>query len=94
MKQIILYNIIFPIWFLLFFPPVIFITLAGNLIIDSLVLVACFFIFNIAKTQINLNTFYKKSIIESVAVWLFGGYNRSCNIVCNKYYRRFFRGGL
>ena len=53
MKQIKLYNVIFLIWILLFFPPVIFITLIGNFMIDTLVIIfvmlvsACFiFIFN------------------------------------------------
>jgi len=36
MKQIKLNNVIFPIWMLLFIPPVIFIALIGNFIIDSL----------------------------------------------------------
>lgn len=68
MKQIKLYNVIFPIWFLLFFPPVIFITLAGNFIIDSLVVLVCFFIFKLVEIQ-NIKAFYKKSILK---VWLFG----------------------
>ena len=68
MKQTKLYNVIFPIWFLLFFPPVIFITLVGNFIIDSLVILLCFFVFKLMETQ-NLKAFYKKSILK---VWLFG----------------------
>ncbi|MEC1722960.1 hypothetical protein [Schinkia azotoformans] len=64
-----IYNVIFPIWFLLFFPPVIFITLFGNYVIDSIVLIACFYLFNISNLQINLKTFYKKSILK---VWLYG----------------------
>lgn len=69
MKQTKLYNVIFPIWFLLFFPPVIFLTLIGNFIIDSLVVIACFFVFKVDASQNNLKAFYKKSIIK---VWLFG----------------------
>ena len=69
MKEIKLYNLIFPIWFLLFFPPVIFITLIGNLIIDSLVIIACFFMFKLGNTQNNLKTFYKRNILN---VWIFG----------------------
>ncbi len=68
MRQIKLYNLIFPIWFLLFFPPVIFITLIGNFIIDSLVILVCFFVFKLVEIQ-NMKTFYKKSILK---VWLFG----------------------
>lgn len=63
------YNMIFPIWFLLFFPPVIFITLIGNFVIDSLVIVACFFIFHLSNQKMELKTFYKRSFLK---VWLFG----------------------
>lgn len=63
------YNVIFPIWFLLFFPPVILITLFGNYVIDSIVLIVCFYLFKISNSQINLKTFYKKSILK---VWLYG----------------------
>lgn len=69
MKQIKLYNVIFPIWFLLFFPPVILITLVGNFIIDSLVLLACFFAFKLTGSEQDLKTFYKRSILK---VWIFG----------------------
>lgn len=69
MKHIKLYNVIFPIWFLLFFPPVIFITLIGNFAIDSLVVTACFFIFKLVDIQKGLKGFYKESILK---VWLFG----------------------
>lgn len=69
MKQIKLNNMIFPIWFLLFFPPIIFITLIGNFLIDSLVIMACFFVFKLGDTQNSLKTFYKKSILK---VWIFG----------------------
>ncbi len=69
MKQIKLYNVIFPIWFLLFFPPVIFITLAGNFIIDSMVILICFYMFKITNIHIDLKTFYRKSILK---VWMFG----------------------
>jgi len=68
MKDIKLYNVIFPVWFLLFFPPVIFLTLIGNYLIDSFVIIACFYVFKISKIH-NLKTFYKKSIIK---VWLYG----------------------
>lgn len=69
MKQIKLYNVIFPIWILIFFPPVIFMSLLGNFIIDSLVIIACFYIFKLANTQNNLKIFYKRNILK---VWLFG----------------------
>lgn len=69
MKEVKLYNVNFPIWFLLFFPPVIFITLAGNFIIDSLVIIICFYLFKLADVHNDLKTFYKKSALK---VWLFG----------------------
>lgn len=68
MKDIKLYNLIFPIWMLLFFPPIIFITLIGNFIIDSLVIIASFYLFKLSKKS-NLKTFYKNSILK---VWIFG----------------------
>ncbi|HHY82367.1 MAG TPA: hypothetical protein GX505_06770 [Clostridiales bacterium] len=68
MKQIKLYNVIFPVWLILFFPPVIFITLAGNFIFDSLIVIASYFLFRPHK-ELNWLVFYKKSIIR---VWLFG----------------------
>lgn len=64
-----LYNVIFPIWFILFFPPVIFLTLIGNFIIDSLVIVACYYLFKLINKQYNLKTFYIKNIFK---VWIFG----------------------
>lgn len=69
MKDIKLYNLIFPLWFVLFLPPVIFITLVGNFVIDSLVVIACFFIFKLADIQKSLTEFYKGSILK---VWILG----------------------
>lgn len=69
MKQIKLYDLIFPIWILVCFPPVIFITLIGNFVIDSLIIIVCFFVFKLANIQNSLKTFYKKSISK---VWQFG----------------------
>ncbi|MFY9139228.1 MAG: hypothetical protein WBJ83_04285 [Thermacetogeniaceae bacterium] len=69
MKDIRLYNVIFPLWFFLFLPPVILITLIGNFVIDSLVVVACFFIFKLADIQKSLTEFYKGSILK---VWILG----------------------
>ncbi len=69
MKHVKLYNVIFPIWFALFLPPMIFITLFGNFLIDSVVILVCFFIFRLAVQQIELKPFYKNTIVK---VWLFG----------------------
>ncbi|WP_251861257.1 hypothetical protein [Clostridium sp. Marseille-Q2269] len=68
-KTIKLYNLIFPIWMVLFFPPVIFISLIGNYIIDSLVVIGCFFAYKLANKDFNLKTIYKKRILK---VWLYG----------------------
>jgi len=38
MKRSKLYNVIFPLWFAFFMPPLVFITLIGNLVIDGLVI--------------------------------------------------------
>lgn len=69
MKKEKLYNIFFPIWFLMFFPPIIFVTLAVNFLFDTLVIVVCFYALRLAGTQINLKTFYRKSILK---VWILG----------------------
>lgn len=69
MKNIKLFNMIFPIWFLLFFPPFILATLVGNFVIDSLVIIACFFVFKLSSNEMKLKDFYKKSIFK---VWTFG----------------------
>ena len=69
MKNTKLYNVIFPIWFLMFFPPVILITLVGNFIIDSIVLISCFYFFKLKDLGIHLKPFYKKNILK---VWVLG----------------------
>ena len=70
MKKARVYNVIFPIWALMFFPPTIFIALAGNFIVDSVVLLiagACLRIG--AREEQTLGRFYGRSIIK---VWLLG----------------------
>jgi hypothetical protein len=69
MKHNKLYDAVFPIWLLLFFPPVIFITLVGNFIIDSIVILACYDKFKLVNIQNTKKTFYQKSILK---VWAFG----------------------
>ena len=66
MNDVKAYNVIFPIWMFLFFPPVVFIALFGNFIIDSLVLIGCYYWF---KCSPSLTAFYKKHIF---VVWIFG----------------------
>ncbi len=68
-RSIKLYNIIFPLWFLLFFPPIIFLTLIGNYIVDSLVILICFSVYKLVDSGFNLKTFYKKSILK---IWGYG----------------------
>lgn len=64
------YNLIFPIWFLKFIPPVIFVTLIGNFIIDSLIILIAFYVFQVFRhTQVPLRRFYGRSIL---LVWGFG----------------------
>jgi hypothetical protein len=68
-KEVKLYNVIFPIWFLIFFPPVIFVTLIGNFVIDSLVTILCYAVFKLSSLRLDLKSFYKNSILK---VWIFG----------------------
>lgn len=69
MKNKKLYNVIFPIWALWIFPPFIILAIIGNYIIDSLVLVACYYIFKLKNTDFSLKSFYKKTIVK---VWIWG----------------------
>lgn len=69
MNDLKLYNVIFPIWFILFFPPIILLTLVGNFIIDSIVLIACIYIYKLSTEGRTAKDFYKKTIFK---VWLFG----------------------
>ncbi|MBZ4663578.1 MAG: hypothetical protein JG776_1293 [Caloramator sp.] len=69
MKNVKLYNIILPLWMLMFLPPLIIISLVGNFVIDSLVVIGCFYAFKVAETGFNLKEFYKKHILK---VWGFG----------------------
>jgi len=60
-----LYNIIFPLWTLIFFPPYIFLVLIGNLIIDSLVIFLTTYL-----NRIKLSRKELKTII--IRAWAFG----------------------
>ncbi|GAA0180527.1 hypothetical protein SH2C18_32020 [Clostridium sediminicola] len=64
-KEVKLYNVLFPIWFLLVFPITWIVVLPANFIIDSIVLI----ISMIFLKQIDIKENYKKSILK---VWLFG----------------------
>lgn len=69
MQPVKLYNVIFPIWLIIFLPPLIFIGLVGNFIIDSLVILACFDIYKLSAIQNSAKAFYLKTIFK---VWLYG----------------------
>lgn len=60
-----LYNVIFPIWFIILMPPIILLVIPSNYIIDSLVLMLSFKLLKIKNWFNN----YKKTIIK---VWITG----------------------
>lgn len=69
-KEVKLNNVIFPIWMMWIFPPLVFIALVGNFVIDSIVILAAFAIFKVVKsTGLSMGQLYKKSILK---VWIFG----------------------
>ncbi len=59
-NEVKLYNVLFPLWMLLLFPQMWAVTLPGNFIIDSLVLVACMFAFHITDKW----HFYRRHILQ------------------------------
>lgn len=64
-KEIKLYNILFPIWFIILIPMSWLVILPGNFIIDSLVL-----LLTMKATRIvGRKEMYKKTILK---IWLFG----------------------
>ncbi len=62
-NEIKLYNVLFPFWMILLFPPVWLIVLPGNFMIDSLVLFICMLIFKIKDRQ----QWYKQYILKIYA---------------------------
>jgi len=70
MKSIKLNNVIFPIWAMMILPPIMFIVLGGNYIIDSAVILISFWALKGKKlTKTSTKEFYKNSIIR---VWILG----------------------
>lgn len=70
MKKIRLYDMIFPFWLLILMPPLVFITLAANFVIDSVVVIICYYAYQLkSRENLKLSFFYRKSIIK---VWLLG----------------------
>ena len=69
-KEVKLNNVIFPIWMMWIFPPLALLAIVGNFVIDSIVILAAFAIFKVAKsTGLSMGQLYKKSILK---VWVFG----------------------
>ncbi len=64
-KEITLYNVLFPIWFLLMFPVTWIVVLPVNFIIDSAVLLICAKLLNLT----GIRETYKRSIIK---IWIIG----------------------
>ncbi len=64
-KSVTLYNVIFPVWFLILIPTVWIIVLPANFLIDSLVLLLIFHVLKLSERK----TLYKKTIFK---VWGFG----------------------
>lgn len=54
------YNVLFPFWMLLIFPPLWLVVLPGNFLVDSLVLVVSMLIFKVEEKK----EFYKRSILK------------------------------
>lgn len=59
-KDIKLYNVLFPFWMLLLFPPIWLIVLPGNFVIDSLVLIISMFLLKISDKK----HYYKRHILK------------------------------
>ena len=72
LKKNLLYNLIFPTYLLMFFPPVIFFVLAGNFLIDALVYLLISLIF---YKRIRLKLYFKTVLM----IWGIGfsGMNRN-----------------
>lgn len=60
-----LFNVIFPIWFLIIFPTTWLIVLSGNFVIDSLVFLIALKILKVS----NIKEMYKKCILK---IWIVG----------------------
>lgn len=64
-KELTLYNVMFPIWFLLLFPIAWIVVLPVNFVIDSIVLLICAKLLKLT----NIKELYKRSIIK---IWVIG----------------------
>lgn len=69
-KDIRLYDIIFPVWLIWLIPPVIFIALAANFVVDTVVILIIFaLIKDRAAKGYSIQSLFGKSILK---VWLLG----------------------
>jgi hypothetical protein len=69
-KGIRLYDVIFPIWLILLIPPVIFIALAANFVVDTIVILIIFALIKDRTAKgYSVPSLYRKSILK---VWLLG----------------------
>ena len=59
-KPVRLYNVLFPLWFLMIFPVTWLIVLPGNFLIDSLVLIISLRVLKIAEWK----SWYKRHILK------------------------------
>lgn len=69
MKNIKLYNVLFPLFSIYLIPPIALLILISNFIVDSLVIILCFYLFKLKNYDYSLKQIYEKSII---LVWVFG----------------------
>lgn len=70
MKDYKIYNIFFPIWMIIFFPPILFASLFVNFIVDTVVLVICLYIYsNYLSEHVSLGYGYRMMIVK---VWIWG----------------------
>ena len=65
MKDVKLYNVLFPIWMLMLIPSLWLIVLPGNFLIDSLVLLIFMHCVKLEQRKV----FYKKHIFACWEVW-------------------------
>lgn len=74
MKDIKLYNLIFPFWLLIISPPLIIVAVVGNFIIDSLVVLITMKVIGVKDVKKN----YKKTILN---VWGLGFFSDIIGVI-------------
>ncbi|MBO8170904.1 MAG: hypothetical protein H0Z33_03325 [Bacillaceae bacterium] len=66
MKDMRLYNVIFPLWMIIFFPPVLFFVLPANLLIDGLVI---YLTLKLSGVPVHFNRTFGGLVLRA---WVFG----------------------